>query len=294
MHIPVLKEEVITYLRLKEGMTIADLTVGGGGHAEEILKKIGPSGRLVAVDRDREALDAAKARLTRHGRAVRFFHANYADMDSVFAKLEMRKIDGALFDLGASSLQMENRERGFSFKLNGPLDMRMDTRGGVKASDIVNGYSKRDMARIFKEYADERFALRIADRIVSQRRRRRIETTGTLADIVIEALGYRQRFGKIHPATRVFMALRIAVNKEIEGLGRALARLADFLGGGARACVISFHSAEDRLVKNKFREWAGSGAFKLITKKPVRPGAEEIKSNPRSRSAKLRVAERLI
>jgi 16S rRNA (cytosine1402-N4)-methyltransferase len=188
---------------------------------------------------------------------------------------------------------MDEAERGFSIKSDGPLDMRMDRSGTIKASDIINGYPRLELVEIFKRYGDERFAFRIADRIVKERQKRRIENTSTLAEMIKDVLPYRYRFRRIHPATKVFMALRIVVNKEIESLQTGLAKITPFLNRGSRLCAISFHSIEDRIVKNKFKEFAKAGDLAILTKKPIQPGIEEVRSNLRSRSAKLRVAEKL-
>lgn len=293
LHIPVLVQDIITYLRLKKGMVIVDCTIGVGGHAVEILKNTGDSGCLIGIDRDREALKEAKARLGRISTRFRLFHSNYRDVDLILEEAKIAKIDGALFDLGASSFQIDRAERGFSIRLDGPLDMRMDRGDRIKASDIINDYTKRELATVFKKYSDERFASRIADRIVGERSRQRIEKTSRLAEIVTEALPYSYRFRRIHPATKVFMALRIAVNEEIESLQAGLEKIIPFLKKDSRICVISFHSIEDRVVKNRFRELANLHQLKIVTKKPIRPDEEEIEKNPRSRSAKLRVAEKV-
>lgn len=292
-HIPVLAKEVITYLQLKKGMIIVDCTIGVGGHAADILKQIGDSGYLIGIDRDEEALEEARKHLGCISDRFRLIHSNYKDVDAILAELNIYKVDGALFDLGISSFQMDRAARGFSIKLQGPLDMRMDKNNNVKASDIVNGCGKSELITIFRKYGDEYFAARIADRIVKKRKKQHIESTAQLADIVTDALPYRYRFRRIHPATKVFMALRIAVNNEIESLTTGLSTIIPFLSNGSRICVISFHSIEDRVVKNKFREFAESRQLKIITKKPVRPNIEEINNNPRSRSAKLRVAEKV-
>lgn len=292
LHIPVLAKEVITYLQLKNGMVIIDCTIGVGGHAVDILKRIDDSGCLIGIDRDREALEEARTQLASISDRFKLFHANFKDVDSILETAKIQKIDGALFDIGISSLQMDRAERGFSIRLDGPLDMRMDRDEELKAGDIVNSCTKSDLADIFKKYGDEHFAYRIAERIVKERRTERIENTARLADIVTEALPYRYRFRRIHPATKIFMALRIAVNNEIENLEIGLRKIVPFLRKGSRICVISFHSIEDRVVKNKFREFAKSQELKIITKTPIRPDMEEIKSNPRARSAKLRVAEK--
>jgi 16S rRNA (cytosine1402-N4)-methyltransferase len=293
LHIPVLAKEVITYLQLKKGMIIVDCTVGVGGHAADILKQIGDSGYLIGIDRDEEALEEARKHISCISDRFRLIHSNYKDVDAILAELNIYKVDGALFDLGISSFQMDRAARGFSIKLDGPLDMRMDKNDNIKASDIVNGCSKSELMTIFRKYADEYFAARIADRIIKERRKQHIGSTARLAGIVTDALPYRYRFRRIHPATKVFMALRIAVNNEIESLTRGLSTIIPFLSNGSRICVISFHSIEDRVVKNKFREFAGSRQLKIITKKPVRPNIEEINNNPKSRSAKLRVAEKV-
>lgn len=292
-HIPVLAKEVINYLAIKKGMVILDCTVGMGGHAEEILSKIGGSGYLIGIDRDTEVLKEAELKLSKASDRFRLFHADYRNLDSVLKTVGMDEIDGAIFDLGASSFQMDNAERGFSIKADGPLDMRMDTSQTPRAADIVNKCPKLELIDIFKKYGDEYFAARIAEKIVREREKEKIRTTGRLADIVQEALPYKYRFRRIHPATKVFMALRIAVNREIEGLEIGLSKAAAVLKKNSRLCVISFHSVEDRVVKNKFKELSKLGAFRIITKKPVSPGEDEMRNNPRSRSAKLRVAEKI-
>ncbi len=292
LHVPVLAEEIITYLGLKKGMVIVDCTIGIGGHAEKILKEIGDSGYLIGVDKDEEALREAKLRLKSISDRFRLFHSNYADIDLILKEAGIRKINGALFDLGISSFQIDRPERGFSIKLDGPLDMRMDRRQEIRASDIINRCARSELADIFREYGDEHFAGRIAERIIRERRREPIGNTTRLAQIVTGALPYRYRFRRIHPATKVFMALRIVVNKETESLQVGLAKTVSYLERGARICVISFHSIEDRIVKNRFKEFAKSNILKRITKKPIRPGIKEAEINPRSRSAKLRVGER--
>jgi 16S rRNA (cytosine1402-N4)-methyltransferase len=254
LHIPVLAKEVITYLRLKRGMVIADCTIGAGGHAAEILEEIGDSGCLIGIDRDKDALKEARARLTNISTSFKLFHANYKDVEAVLKEANISKVDGVLFDLGPSSLQMDRAERGFSIRMNGPLDMRMDQGSSAKASEIVNSCAKSELAAIFREYGEEHFAYRIAERIARERKKERIKNTARLAHIVTEALPYRYRFRRIHPATKVFMALRIAVNNEIENLQAVLGKIALFLNDGSRLCVISFHSIEDRIVKNKFKE----------------------------------------
>jgi len=292
LHNPVLLNDVITYLGLKKGMVIADCTVGLGGHALQILKVVGDKGFLIGIDRDMEALKEARYVLQAVSDRFALFKANFRDMDAVLDNAKIRKVDGALFDLGVSSLQFDSPERGFSLRSNGPLDMRMDRAGGITASDIVNGCTKEEMASIFERFGEEHFASRVAKRIAEERRKRRIGSTAELADIVAGALPYNLRFRRIHPATKVFMALRIAVNRELENVEEGVKRIIPYLRKGARLCVISFHSMEDRIIKNEFKKFAESGLLKIITKKPIVPAADEIRENPRSRSAKMRVAER--
>ncbi len=295
VHIPVLDKEVISYLVLKKGMIILDCTVGSGGHAEKILEAIGDTGYLIGIDRDAEILESAKSRLGMVSNRFRLFHSNYKDIDDVLnsAGVNAGGIDGAIFDLGASSFQMDNAERGFSIKADGPLDMRMDRTETLTAADIVNKYPKPGLIDIFRKYGDEYFAGRIVERIMREREKGAIKTTGRLAGIVQEAVPYKFRFRRIHPATKVFMALRIAVNREMESLETGLSKAAIILNKGSRLCAISFHSIEDRIVKNKFKDLAKTGTFKIITKKPIQPGEGEMGGNPRSRSAKMRVAEKI-
>jgi len=293
VHIPVLAKEAIGYLNLKKGMVILDCTVGMGGHAEEILTKIGDSGYLIGIDRDAEILKEAKARLSKVSGRFRLFHCDYKNLDLVLKTCGPDGIDGAIFDLGASSFQLDNAERGFSIKADGPLDMRMDTAETVKAADIVNKYSESELIEIFTKYGDEHFARRIVRGIIRERKKEKIRTTGRLAGIIEVALPYKYRFRRLHPATKVFMALRIAVNREMESLEIGLSKVAGVLRKDSRLCVISFHSVEDRVVKNRFKEMAKLGILKIITKKPIQTDEEEMRSNPRSRSAKLRVAEKM-
>lgn len=293
LHIPVLTEEVISSLQLDRGMVVIDATVGAGGHAEKILKKIGDSGYLIGIDKDAYALSHAERKLNLLGKNFKLFHADYKDLDEVLKIANIENVDGALFDLGASSIQLESASRGFSIKYDGPLDMRMDTENELRADDIINDYPKQELIDIFLKYGDEYFAKRIVDKIIYEREKHRIETTAELADIVKRALPYKYRFRRIHPATKVFMALRIAVNSEIESLKAALSKIADVLKNGARISVISFHSIEDRVVKNNFKYLSDKKIFRIINKKPIEAKSEEISINPRARSAKLRVAEKI-
>jgi len=293
LHTPVLLNDVITYLGLKEGMVIVDCTIGVGGHAIEALKLVGKHGFLIGIDRDLEALKAAKNRLHEVSGRFRLFKANFKDVDAVLEKAKIKKIDGALFDFGISSFQIDSPERGFSLKSDGPLDMRMDREDGITASDIVNGCTKEELISIFRRFGEERFAPKIARRILEERKKERIRSTIRLAEIITNALPYSLRFRRIHPATKVFMALRIAVNRETENIEEGLMKIVPYLKEKSRVCAISFHSIEDRIVKNTFKRSAESGLLKIITKKPIIPKAGEASENPRSRSAKLRVAEKI-
>jgi len=290
VHQSVLLREVLEYLNLAPGKIIVDCTLGLGGHAEAILERIVPGGRLVGIDTDSEALASAREKLKEFKDNIFLTQSNFKNIKDVIRKLNVGEIDGYLFDLGISSFQLEKNERGFSLKRNGPLDMRMDRSLDVSAGYLVNTLREDEIARIIKSYGEERFSGRIAKAIV---KKRPLETTTQLAETVSAAVPAYYKYGRIHPATRTFQALRIAVNGELEALEGALDEIPDILAKGARICVISFHSLEDRIVKNRFKDYRQRGVFKIITKKPVRPAPEEVVSNPRSRSAKLRVAERI-
>ena len=293
VHRPVMVKEVLEVLAPAQGERFLDLTVGAGGHAFEIAARLGPGGTLIGMDFDAAVIDIAKKRLEAPGLAAcRLYQGNYLDCRDVLAREGLSRIDGVLADLGLSSLQIADASRGFSFMGDGPLDMRMDSDPGRRtAGDIVNRASEAELEETFREYGEERFARRIARGIVARRQGGRITNSGELAEIVRRACG-RYAGGRIHPATRVFQALRIAVNEELENLSGLLEILPDLLEAGGRVAVISFHSLEDRLVKDDFRTRARSGAYERLTKKPLRPSAEEVASNPRSRSARLRAAKR--
>ncbi len=282
--------EVAEYLDPRPGKIILDCTLGEGGHAARLLPRLVPGGVLVGMDRDGSVLEAARRKLAGYGEAVRILQANYADLREVLEKAGIAAADGVLFDLGVNSAQLDNPARGFSFLQDGPLDMRMDAESGRPAADLVNKLGRRELEWLIRQYGEERFAGRISRRIVEEREKSPIRTTGRLARIVAGAVRGR---GKIHPATRTFQALRLAVNEELENLGRALERVLEILRPQGRICLIAFHSLEDRMVKHSFRRWAGEGRVRILTAKPVRPGEEEISRNPRARSARLRAAERL-
>ena len=295
-HEPVLLKEVLHFLQVKAGGSYVDGTVGGGGHAEAILDRMEGQGLYVAIDRDRETLERARERLGRFERQVHFVHGVFSQISKILKDLQIETVDGVLIDLGVSSFQLEAGERGFSFLKEGPLDMRMDPEGLETdgrwplptAAEIVNEWPEKELAEIFYKFGEERFARRIARAIVAVRRGSPFNTTTELSRF-IEKTVPRGR-SKIHPATRVFQALRIVVNGELDHLKRFLSDEFRFLNEAGRVAVISFHSLEDRLVKQSFRSRED---LKVITKKPVTASVEELRENPRSRSAKLRIAEKI-
>lgn len=284
-HRPVLLNELIELLAIRPGSIVVDGTAGAGGHTRAIAERVGASGLVIAVDRDPRMLELAAA--ATRGLPVRLRQASYSELSHVLAEMEIDSVDRVVLDLGLSSDQLAWSERGFSFSSDGPLDMRFDASEGETAADLVNHLKAEDLADIFYEFGEERFSRRVARRIVEERRRERITTTARLADIVRRAIPGRR--GPIDPATRVFQALRIAVNQELDHLEAALERLPGWIKQGGRAAVLSFHSLEDRRVKQAFR---GNDDWRPLTKKPVTATDEEIRNNPRARSAKLRVAER--
>ena len=291
-HKPVLTGEAIDFLRLKKGDKVLDGTVGCGGHAGFILQKISPRGILIGVDRDRKSLEFAGKRLSEFGDSFKPVHANFTDIDRVLSDQGIEKVDAALFDLGISSYQLEDAARGFSINRDGALDMRMDSGSRVQACDIVNRCKREDLERIIRDFGEERYWRRVAAFILERRKSAPIKSTSELADLVRHAIGKRYGFQKIHPATRTFQALRIAVNEELENLSEVLGKIVGFLSPNARLAIISFHSLEDRIVKVRFKEFEKAGKGRIITKKPLRACESEIRENPRSRSAKLRVFEK--
>jgi 16S rRNA (cytosine1402-N4)-methyltransferase len=282
--------EALDFLAPSPGDVIADCTAGAGGHARAILERILPGGRLIAIDRDPEMLALARKNLGDLSRHARFFQASFTEIAAVLSQVGHEKVNGMLFDLGVSSVQLDDPSRGLSFQQEGPLDMRLDRSSGIRAYDVVNTFSEARLADVFWEFGEERWSRRIARAIVRERSKGPITGTTQLARLVQSTIGGRA--GGIHPATRCFMALRILVNSEISSLRRALSTAYEDLGTGARIVVISFHSLEDRIVKDTFREQARSGLLKVLTPKVVRPTEEETTRNARSRSAKLRAAER--
>jgi len=283
-------EEVSTFLNCWPGQIILDCTLGEGGHARHLISRISPGGYLIGIDRDGAAIRIARHNLIGHEKLVEIEQANFADLTEVLERLEIKSLDGVLFDLGVCSSQLGVAERGFSFQLDGPLDMRMDNREKRTAADLVNRLSRKELEWIIREYGEERFAGRISRRIVEERSSRPIMRTGRLARIITAAVPGR---GRIHPATRTFQALRIYLNEELEALKTALPQALSFLKPGGRICVIAFHSLEDRIVKHEFRRQAREiGHLQLLTKKPVRASIAEVHLNRRARSARLRAAEK--
>ena len=305
-HAPVLVREALEILNPAPGGRYLDGTLGGGGHTEQILLGSSPDGKVLGLDRDDEALSAARQRLARFETRLLTRQASFAAAQEILADIHWQAVDGVILDLGISSHQIDVPERGFSFRARAPLDMRMDRRQVLDARKIVNSFDAAELEKIFREYGEEPQARRIAHAIVAERNIRPVETTDVLAGLVERVKGGRRR--DHHPATQVFQALRIAVNEEIQQLERFLATGYELLRPGGRMAIIAFHSLEDRLVKNAFRKWSRacicpprmlrcqcgwSQKTKLLTKKPIVPSDDEVRVNPRARSAKLRAAERL-
>lgn len=300
-HIPVLLEEVMTFLECEPGKTYVDATLGGGGHALGVLERTTPDGQLIGFEWDEEAITEASRWVAPFGDRVKIVRENFAHLPLVLKGMGVEQVDGILFDLGLSSLQLEKDERGFSLKGEGPLDMRMDRRTVRTAADWVRDLSAEGLEETLRHYGEERWARRIVKAMVRERERCPIQTTQDLRRIVHQAIPRRFHPRKIDAATRTFQALRIRVNDELENLRSALQGAWRFLKTGGRVCVISFHSLEDRIVKETFRRLATEGAegpgsspvLRILTKRPVTPSEDEKEKNPRSRSAKLRCAERV-
>lgn len=284
IHLPVMVEEVMEYLNVKRGKWYVDCTLGTGGHSLEILKR---GGRVLGIDQDEEVLVLAKRCLSAYSKRIVFEKMNFIEVGEAIRKHQIGEVSGVLYDLGLSSYQLEAAHRGFSFQREGPLDMRMDLSRRTKCAEIINGAREEELAKIIREYGEERMYRKIARAIVKNRP---IQTTTELASLVARTVGRR---GKIHPATRTFQALRIAVNDELSALTTSLDNIFPYLASGGRIVVISFHSLEDRIVKRRFKEWQEEGVFKILTKKPLRPTPEEVQENPRARSGRLRGGEKL-
>ena len=306
-HVPVLYGPVLESLDIQENGIYVDGTLGGGGHSFGICERLSVSGRLIGIDRDTDALDAASEKLKSFPCRKDFIHSNYSEIKFVLNELAIQKIDGALLDLGVSSFQLDNSSRGFSYQYDSPLDMRMDREEGFTAADIVNGYSEQELCRIIREYGEEKWAARIAKFICSAREEKDIETTYELVDIIKAAIPASARREGPHPAKRTFQAIRIEVNQELEHLKRCLDDFIDVLSPGGRLAVISFHSLEDRIVKECFQKHLNPCTcppglpcvcgkkpdIKKVTRKPIEADKNELLINPRARSAKLRVIEKI-
>ena len=307
-HRSVLLDECIESLNIKPDGIYVDGTAGGGGHSLEIVKRLTNGGRLVAIDRDDAAIAAATERLSGYLDRVTFVRNNFSSAADVCRELGIEKIDGILLDLGVSSYQLDTAERGFTHNTDAPLDMRMDRRGELDAYTVVNTYSADELKRVIWEYGEERFAPKIAQAIVRRREQKPIETTGELVDVIKSAIPAAAREGGHHPAKRTFQAIRIEVNGELDAIEPAIRRAKDIMAEGGRIVIITFHSLEDRIVKQTYAEMASGCTcprslpvcvcgkkpeVKVLTKKPILPSERELEENPRSRSAKLRVCEKL-
>ena len=291
-HFPVLVEEVIEFLNPHPHGIYVDCTLGGAGHALKILERSSPTGRLIGIDRDEEAIEQAHKKLRPYEARTTIIHGNFSDLGEILRELNIGEVDAILLDLGVSYHQLIAGERGFSFQLEGPLDMRMDRTQGEPASKLINTLSQGELEEILRRYGEGRWARRIAKAIVRHRQRNPIATTTQLRDIISSAVLKPPR--RIHPATKAFQAVRIAVNDELNNLGKVIRDGIPLVKSGGRLCIISFHSLEDRIVKQAFRQYEKSPAsITIITKKPISPSRGEISENPRARSAKLRVAERV-
>ena len=306
-HKSVLLEETVNGLNIKPDGIYVDGTLGGGGHAYEVCKQLSNKGRFIGIDQDEAAIEAASARLSDFGERVTIVRSNYCDMKLQLQKLGIDKVDGIVLDLGVSSYQLDTAERGFSYRVDAPLDMRMDRRQKMTAKDIVNDYSEMDLFRIIRDYGEDKFAKNIAKHIVMEREKGPIETTGQLIEIIKRAIPMKFQKTAGHPAKRTFQAIRIELNRELEVLRDSLDDMIEMLNEGGRICIITFHSLEDRIVKGIFKKnenpctcpshfpvcvCGNVSKGTVITRKPILPGEEELEENSRSKSAKLRIFER--
>ncbi len=293
-HFPVLQREILKYLEPKKNENFIDATIGEGGHAISILRKTSPKGKVLGIDRDEEILKVLKKRLgKKYKKRLIVVCDNFVNLEKIVKEKRFRKIKGILFDLGMSSWHLEKSKRGFTFQKNEILDMRYDLKNPLTAKEILNKYSEKKIIEILREFGEEKFAKQIAKEIVKEREKNPIETTFQLVEIIKKSVPDWYKRRKIHPATKTFQALRIAVNKELENLKEGLLSAIKILEKGGKIAVISFHSLEDRIAKNIFKQKAKEGTLKIITKKPITPSKKEISNNPRSRSAKLRVVEKI-
>ena len=308
-HIPVLFHEIMDIMAPKPGEVFVDCTLGGGGHSKGFLERISPDGTLIGIDQDTNALAAAKQNLSDYDGRVTYVHSNYSNLDEILSTYAPDGVDGILFDIGVSSHQLDEKDRGFSYMQDAPLDMRMDQSRSMTARDVVNTYSEEELHRILKEYGEERWAKRIAKFVVEFRSKQPIETTGELVDIIKRAIPKGAREEGSHPAKRTFQAIRIEVNDELGVLERTIEVAVKYLKTGGRVGIISFHSLEDRIVKEKFRYLASDcicppelpfcqcdkvSEVKILTRKPVTASNEELEMNSRSKSAKFRAVEKIV
>ena len=309
-HYSVLLNETIENLNIKPDGIYADGTLGGGGHAYQVASRLSEKGRLIGIDQDADAIAAAGERLKEFGDKITIIRSNYANMKEELHRIGVEKVDGIVLDLGVSSFQLDTPERGFTYRdENAPLDMRMDDRQSLTAKDIVNGYSEMDLYRIIRDYGEDKFAKNIAKHIVQERAKKPIETTGELTEIIRESIPMKMQVKSGHPAKRTFQAIRIELNRELDVLRDSLDGMIDILDDGGRLCIITFHSLEDRIVKTIFRKnenpctcpsdfpvcvCGKKSKGKVITRKPILPGETEMEENPRSKSAKLRIFERVL
>ena len=306
-HKSVLLEETINGLNIRPDGTYVDGTLGGGGHAYEIARRLSDKGSIIGIDQDAAAVEAAGIRLKDFGEKVTIVRSNYCEMKSVLQRLGIDKVDGIVLDLGVSSYQLDTAERGFSYREDAPLDMRMDRRQTMTARDIVNDYSEKDLYRVIRDYGEDKFAKNIAKHIVIEREKRSIETTGQLTEIIRGAIPMKFQKKSGHPAKRTFQAIRIELNRELDVLKNSLDEMIDLLNPGGRLCIITFHSLEDRIVKSAFKKnedpctcpkdfpvcvCGKVSKGSILTRKPILPGPEEMEENSRSKSAKLRIFER--
>ncbi|OSB10898.1 16S rRNA (cytosine(1402)-N(4))-methyltransferase RsmH [Paraclostridium bifermentans] len=307
-HVSVLLDECIDNLNIKPDGVYVDCTMGGAGHSKEIVKRLSKDGLFIGFDQDINAINTAKERLSEYSDRVKFVHSNFQNLKNELEKIGIYKVDGVLADLGVSSHQLDEADRGFSYMQDAPLDMRMDIRCSFSAYDVVNTYSEAELSKIIKDYGEDNWAKRIAKFIVEGRKEKNIETTGELVEIIKKAIPKKARIDGPHPAKRTFQAIRIEVNNELGVITEMIDDAASIMNEGGRICIITFHSLEDRIVKNAFRDLATDcicpphipicqcdkeALVKVITRKPILPTDKEIEENPRSRSAKLRVAERI-
>ena len=308
-HQSVLLEETVRNLRVKPDGIYVDGTLGGGGHSYAVCQQLSAKGSLIGIDQDEAAIKAAGDRLKEFGEKVTIIRSNYCNMKKELQKMGITSVDGIILDLGVSSYQLDNKERGFTYREDVPLDMRMDQRNPRTARDIVNTYSEKELYRIIRDYGEDKFAKNIAKHIVAAREKAPIETTGQLTEVIRSAIPMKMQALGGHPAKRTFQAIRIELNRELDVLRESLDGMIDMLGDGGRICIITFHSLEDRIVKTIFKKnenpctcppdfpvcvCGKKSKGKVITRKPILPSTEEMERNPRSKSAKLRIFERVI